>query len=69
MKATHTDDGGDLSIFTSGDEVLIACNEGHYWLLKAEQRDVPDTTAAVKLLRMNSDLSQSLMTFVKKPGG
>ncbi len=27
----HTDDGGDLSVFISGDLVLFACNRGHAW--------------------------------------
>ena len=34
----HTVDDGRLSIFTSDDDhVLIACNKGHYWLLKADE--------------------------------
>jgi hypothetical protein len=34
----HTDDDGDLSIFTSYGEVLIACTHGHYWLLQLQEK-------------------------------
>jgi hypothetical protein len=27
----HTDDGGELSVFVSGDQVLFACSKGHAW--------------------------------------
>lgn len=27
----HADDDGDLSIFVSGNQVLIACRHGHAW--------------------------------------
>jgi hypothetical protein len=27
----HADDDGDLSIFVSGNQILIACNNGHAW--------------------------------------
>lgn len=33
----HQDDDGELSIFTSGDVVLIACEHGHYWVVAAKQ--------------------------------
>jgi hypothetical protein len=34
----HTDDDGDLSIFASLGEVLIACSKGHYWLLQLQEK-------------------------------
>jgi hypothetical protein len=33
----HQDDDGDLSIFASGDLVVLACEHGHYWLVDAKQ--------------------------------
>jgi hypothetical protein len=33
----HQDDDGDLSIFASGDVVVLACEHGHYWLVDAKQ--------------------------------
>jgi hypothetical protein len=35
MLFKHTDDDGELSVFTSGDQVLVACNQGHYWTFSA----------------------------------
>ena len=31
----HSDDGGTLTLFGSDDEVLIACDQGHYWRIPA----------------------------------
>jgi hypothetical protein len=33
----HQDDDGDLSVFASGDVVVLACEHGHYWLVDAKQ--------------------------------
>jgi len=50
----HTDDDGELSLFASGNELLIACNRGHFWTLKASQGHVEgavrqSTSAATEL--------------------
>lgn len=43
MVFRHTEDDGELSVFASKDQVLVACARGHYWLLDAEQHRVsPD---------------------------
>lgn len=39
----HAQDDGDLSVVTSGDEVLIACTHGHYWVLEATMRQAPSS--------------------------
>jgi hypothetical protein len=36
MEFKHTDDDGELSVFASGDELLFACNKGHYWSVPAK---------------------------------
>jgi hypothetical protein len=33
----HQEDDGDLSIFASGDVVLLACEHGHYWILDTKK--------------------------------
>jgi hypothetical protein len=33
----HQEDDGDLSIFASGDVVLLACEHGHYWVINAKE--------------------------------
>jgi hypothetical protein len=43
--AKHQDDDGDLSIFASGDFILIACEHGHFWSIDAKER----STEAKKL--------------------
>jgi len=37
---THQDDGGDLSVFAGADQILFACNKGHYWILEAAVHEV-----------------------------
>lgn len=59
MEGTHTDDDGDLSIFASGN-ILIACNEGHYWLMSAKRKSSPKTKSGVKVLNLDTALSESL---------
>ena len=66
MKGKHTDDDGDLTMFASGGEVLIACNRGHYWLLKAEQQELPQTEAAMKELHMSDVMTEKLMSYVER---
>lgn len=31
----HLDDDGNLSIFASGDAVVLSCEHGHHWILDA----------------------------------
>ena len=38
MLMKHTENDGDLSIFAKGDQVLIACNKGCYWIFTAKQQ-------------------------------
>ena len=38
----HADDDGELSVITSGNEVLIACTGGHYWVLNAPLQEADD---------------------------
>src|SRR5262249_16809104 len=42
----HTDDAGDLSIFASYGEVLIACSKGHYWLLQLQEKKEQEVLAS-----------------------
>ncbi|WP_147454089.1 hypothetical protein [Tessaracoccus antarcticus] len=37
----HTQDDGRISIFAGKDEILIACNKGHFWILTAKQESLP----------------------------
>lgn len=32
----HSEDSGNLTLFADGDQILIACDKGHYWTLEAE---------------------------------
>ncbi|WP_433663939.1 hypothetical protein ACQPW1_18600 [Nocardia sp. CA-128927] len=38
MVMKHTEDEGDLSLFASGDQILIACSKGYFWVLDASQQ-------------------------------
>jgi len=43
----HQDDDGDLSIFVSGDVVLIACAQGHYWVVGAKQQSAETVKSTI----------------------
>lgn len=66
MEATHTDDGGDLSIFASGNEILIACNKGHYWLLNAKENSIPKSERGIRGLHLDTSLTRELTSYAKK---
>ena len=34
----HQEDDGSLSVFASGDIVMLACEHGHYWVLETKQQ-------------------------------
>jgi hypothetical protein len=36
----HDEDGGDLTMFGGADEILFACNRGHYWVIRVRRMDV-----------------------------
>jgi hypothetical protein len=44
----HQEDDGDLSIFASGDVVLLACEHGHYWVLGAQERSIETVKPALQ---------------------
>ena len=43
----HQEDDGDLSIFASGDVLVVACEHGHYWVLQAKQQGPQSIKAAI----------------------
>ena len=56
----HTDDGGELTLFTSGNELLIACNQGHFWIIPATQGSVEQQDPSHESVRVNADGVQDL---------
>lgn len=42
----HSSDDGNLTLFSAGGEILIACDRGHYWRFAATEGTVeqPDLT-------------------------
>ena len=42
----HQEDDGDLSIVAQDDTILIACNQGHYWLIPSQVQHPLDTAAS-----------------------
>jgi hypothetical protein len=59
----HQDDGGNLSIFASGDVVLLACEHGHYWVLDAKQHSSQTVKPALEQA-MTSDGAEALMRVI-----
>lgn len=37
----HSEDRGNLTLFADGDQILIACDKGHYWTINAKSGKVP----------------------------
>jgi hypothetical protein len=46
----HQEDDGDLSIFASKNLIVIACENGHYWVIEAKQHS--DETVKLELERV-----------------
>jgi hypothetical protein len=46
----HDEDDGDLSIFASGDVIVLACEHGHYWAIDAKQHSPETIKSAVQRL-------------------
>lgn len=34
----HQDDDGSLSVFASGDIVVFACENGHFWVMESKEQ-------------------------------
>lgn len=60
----HEDDGKELGIFANGDEVVIACRGGHFWVLQAEQVETATTKRALEAENLAQDFP-SAMQFMK----
>lgn len=43
----HQDDDGDLSIFASGDFIILACEHGHYWAVNSKEQSSDSMRAAL----------------------
>ena len=56
----HTDDGGDLTLFTSGNELLVACNKGHFWIIPATQGSVESQDPSAESARVDPEGMQDL---------
>ncbi len=56
----HQDDDGDLSIFASGNVVLLACVKGHYWVLEAQQQSIESVKPVLDELT-TPDMAEMLM--------
>lgn len=44
----HQEDDGDVSLFASGDVVLLACEHGHYWVIDAKQHSSESVKPALE---------------------
>lgn len=56
----HQEDDGSLSIFASGNLVVFACENGHYWVLKTEQRS-SDTVKSAMEEMVSPEQAQALV--------
>lgn len=41
----HSEDQGNLTLFSDGDEILIACDRGHYWTFRATSGQITPPSA------------------------
>jgi hypothetical protein len=56
----HQEDDGDLSIFASGDTIVLACEHGHYWVLQAKQQS-GETVKPVLEEALSADSAKALL--------
>ena len=56
----HQEDDGNISLFVSGDVVLLACEHGHYWVLDATQHS-EDTVKPALENALSTDQAKSLL--------
>lgn len=53
----HTEDNKELGVFTQGDQVIIACKGGHFWVLQAQMQEAPVTAANLDAESFKMDFS------------
>jgi len=46
----HQEDDGDLSVFASGDVIVLACEHGHYSTIDAKQHSPDSIKPAIEKL-------------------
>lgn len=54
----HSDDNGDLTFFSDGDQILIACDKGHYWTFEAKAGEVGRAATPAARTRLTHDLER-----------
>ena len=54
----HSEDSGELTLFADGDQLLIACDKGHYWTLEAKSGKVEKSSATETRSRLPRDLDR-----------
>lgn len=59
----HQEDDGDLSIIAQDDTILIACNQGHYWLIPSQVQQPADHLDAVAAPFLAGSLARSALGF------
>jgi len=44
----HQEDQGKLSVFAAGDTVVVSCENGHYWVIGAQQESRDTVRSALE---------------------
>jgi len=57
----HQEDDGDLSIVAQDDTILIACNQGHYWLIPSQVQRPADHAGTVAAPFLAGPLARSAL--------
>jgi len=59
----HQEDDGDLSVFASGDVVVLSCEHGHYWVLNAKQETSTSVLPAMEAVMPHADAQELFRAF------
>lgn len=54
----HSEDKGNLTFFSDGGQILIACDKGHYWLIDAKYGEISPAADGAARIKVSHDLDK-----------
>ena len=70
MEGQHIDDGGNITVFVAGTDILFACSAGHWWTVKADSSGTTTPTIETnppdkKLQALSQKFGEEPLLFMK----
>ncbi len=54
----HSEDKGNLTFFSDGGQILIACDKGHYWMIDAKYGEISPAGDGAARIKLSPDLDR-----------